>query len=157
MLSIRPASQADLPHLLPLNRIVHDWHAAQYPKVFKPSPTDAELTAFFGELLDRETTFIDLAFWHETPAAYCFSTLAIHAGSALTHPRRHWHIEHIATAPEFRRKGIASALIRRAEKAARAEGCTEINLSSWADNTAAHAAFDASGFGVLRLWFAKTI
>lgn len=157
MLSIRPATTADIPNLNSLHRLVHDWHATQYPHVFEPTPSDAAIAEFFSSLLARDTTYIDIAFWDTAPAAYCFSTLSVHNGSALTKPRRHWHIEHIATDPAYRRKGIATALITRAEETARQQECTEINLSSWAANHAAHAAFHQNGFQTLRHWFAKPL
>ncbi len=58
---------------------------------------------------------------------------------------RGW-IYHLAVAPAHRRRGIATHLMRGAEAALRAEGCSKINLQVRAINEGAVAFYRALGY-----------
>jgi ribosomal protein S18 acetylase RimI-like enzyme len=60
---------------------------------------------------------------------------------------RGW-INYLATAPEFRRRGIARALMDEAERLLRIAGCPKINLQVRATNTAILDFYRAIGFDV---------
>lgn len=60
---------------------------------------------------------------------------------------RGW-IHHLAVAPEARRRGIATALVRAAEAGLRRLGCPKVNLQVRASNTAVVAFYEALGFTV---------
>ena len=55
-------------------------------------------------------------------------------------------VEELYVAPEFRRRGVARALMDSVVQWARLEGCTELASDSFLDNTTAHAAHRALGF-----------
>jgi ribosomal protein S18 acetylase RimI-like enzyme len=57
---------------------------------------------------------------------------------------RGW-LYHLAVAPEFRKRGFASQLVRAAESALRALGCAKINLQIRNDNGAAIAFYRRLG------------
>jgi len=55
-------------------------------------------------------------------------------------------LEELYVAPEFRRRGVARALVESVVEWARREGCAELASDSLLDNAAAHAAHRALGF-----------
>ncbi|MEO9820642.1 MAG: GNAT family N-acetyltransferase [Paracoccaceae bacterium] len=157
MLTIRAATPADIPALLPLNAIVQDWHATHYPDRFRKSVDPEHVSSFFETMIEGDTTFVDLALWDAKPAGYLFTRLNAHDGSPFTLPSRQLHVEHIAVGMDHRRKGIATALIACATDRAQSLGCSEVNLTSWDANVPAHTAFRSTGFEMRRLWFAKSM
>ena len=60
---------------------------------------------------------------------------------------RGW-IYHLAVAPEFRRRGIATALVRSAETRLRELGCPKVNIQVRASNTEVVAFYQKLGFTV---------
>ncbi len=157
MLSIRTAHHNDIPALTDLNALVQDWHASHYPDRFRRSVDASALAAFFQQMIEGELTFVTLAVQNDQAIGYIFSRLNVQDGSPFTLPTRFLHIEHIAVAASHQRQGVAAALIQSEENRARALECHEINLTSWAQNQIAHAAFEALGFETRRHWFAKTL
>ena len=75
MLTIHPATSADIPALLPLNAIVQDWHATHYPDRFRQSVDPEYVHSFFEMMIEGDTSFVDLALWDAAPAGYMFSRL----------------------------------------------------------------------------------
>ena len=157
MLTIRPATPADIPALLPLNAIVQAWHATHYPDRFRKTVDPEYVRSFFEAMIEGETSFVDLALWGAVPAGYMFTRLNANDGSPFTLPSRHLHVEHIAVGVDHRRKGIATGLIATATDRARSLKCSEVNLSIWEANLSAHSAFQATGFEMRRLWFGKAV
>jgi ribosomal protein S18 acetylase RimI-like enzyme len=60
---------------------------------------------------------------------------------------RGW-IYHLAVSPEHRRRGIATGLMRGAEAALRARGCSKINLQVRASNQSVVAFYQALGYQI---------
>jgi ribosomal protein S18 acetylase RimI-like enzyme len=54
----------------------------------------------------------------------------------------------LAVAPEHRRRGIGSALVRHAEQELRKRGCLKINLQILEANAAVAAFYEALGYAV---------
>ena len=54
----------------------------------------------------------------------------------------------VAVAPEHRRRGTGTALVRHAVGALRAAGCVKVNLQIRATNAAVHGFYEALGFEV---------
>jgi ribosomal protein S18 acetylase RimI-like enzyme len=60
---------------------------------------------------------------------------------------RGW-IHHLAVAPEWRRHGFASRLLRAAEDGLRALGCPKVNLQVRASNSAVVAFYRSLGYAI---------
>lgn len=154
---IRPASHADVPELLRLNRIVHDWHASHYLQAFPAKPNADAVQTMFLEAITDDKAHVVVAEKDGQTCGYLFATHDTSTGSAVSHPKNRLHIEHICVDPEHRGQGFARALLSDAEAFARARGCRDVTLDSWAQNHGAHAAFQAQGLSVARLRFSKDL
>ncbi len=62
--------------------------------------------------------------------------------------RRGW-LHHLAVHPAYRRRGIASMLVREVEQRLRAKGCLKINLLIFRDNEAARSLYERLGYTVM--------
>jgi len=61
-------------------------------------------------------------------------------------PPRTLYVDALAVAPGFRRRGVATAMLERAEAAATAHGLEGVALDTGLHNGAARALYEASGF-----------
>src|SRR5690606_23332178 len=77
--------------------------------------------------------------------AFCDGQLV---GSAMAgyDGHRGW-IYYLGVDPDYRRKGIARALVERSEQALLAVGCPKVNLQIRRDNLAAVAFYEQLGYG----------
>ncbi|HUR78647.1 MAG TPA: N-acetyltransferase [Acidimicrobiales bacterium] len=66
-------------------------------------------------------------------------------------PPDRWHIESVATAPEFRRQGVADRLLAAAIERGRAEGCAVAAIDTvFADNESALRGYERHGFSTVQ-------
>lgn len=63
-----------------------------------------------------------------------------------TPPPRAFYVDALATSSEFRRRGVARALLASAEAEARERGCTHLALETEVDNAAARSLYGLAGF-----------
>ena len=61
-------------------------------------------------------------------------------------PPRALYVDSLATAPDFRRRGVARALLERVTEEARERGCTHVALETELENSAARALYRSAGF-----------
>ncbi len=61
-------------------------------------------------------------------------------------PAASFYVDSLATAPPFRRRGVARALLEDAERQAREHGLHAVALDTWVDNRAARALYERAGF-----------
>jgi len=81
----------------------------------------------------------------------------VHEGAqnAFRRARRWCEIDQIAVDPAWRRRGIGTALMTAALQEASARGVRDVELSSWAFNSDAHAMFQRFGFEPRLLTFER--
>jgi ribosomal protein S18 acetylase RimI-like enzyme len=151
---LRRATPDDAAVIARLNAHVQGWHAEHYPDVFFPNPDPAGLLTHFAErLADPACT----AFLAGDPAlGYALCTLQTRDASVFSPAIRRLMIDHIAVAPEARRKGHGRALLEAARQLARDLAVDEMLLDTWEANHAAHAFFRAAGFSLRRMLFRAT-
>jgi ribosomal protein S18 acetylase RimI-like enzyme len=154
LMTLRRALPADASTLARLNAHVQGWHSANFPESFYPHPDPAALVAYFTDrLADPACT----AFLTGDPAlGYALCTLQIREASVFSPPVRRLMIDHVAVAPEVRRKGHGRALLQAAIDLARELQVDEIMLDTWVGNREAHAFFRAAGFAPRRMLFRAT-
>ncbi len=55
-------------------------------------------------------------------------------------------LHHLAVDPAYRRRGIATALVREVEQRLKAKGCLKVNLLIFRDNEVARALYERLGY-----------
>jgi diamine N-acetyltransferase len=144
MLGIRRASEVDLDVLSPLKALVHDQHVKEHPDFFKPLQHD-DVIAWLRKRLGEETTHAWLAEDGGIAAGYVLTARREREESPHSFARQWCEIDEIVVDTTYRRRGVARALIARAIAHAHELGL-DIELSTWAFNEHAHAAFARLGF-----------
>ena len=151
---IRRATPADAAEVARLNAHVQQWHAAHYPDVFFPDPDPTALTAHFHDRLQDADVTCLLA---GSPAmGYALCALQTRPLTLFSPPIRRLLVDHIAVAPQARRKGLGRALLTAARDLARHLSCDEVLLDTWEANHDAHRFFEANGFSPRRMLYRAT-
>jgi ribosomal protein S18 acetylase RimI-like enzyme len=103
-----------------------------------------------SEAEERRRRFLRTAFRHRAPWNW------LHIWRLARHGSRHapqppvdaFYVDALATSGEFRRRGVASALLAEAERLARERGCPALALDTVAENSGARALYARFGFEV---------
>jgi len=143
--TIRRAVVGDEHTLAALNRFVHDMHHVRRPDYYKAPRTD-EAAAWFRERLQHPLPAAWIAEEGGAAVGYVLALFHERADNAFRQPRRWCEIDQIAVDPAWRRRGVGRGLMHAALEEARARGYPDVELSSWAFNTDAHALFRGLGF-----------
>ena len=137
--------------------IVQQLHADALPAWFKRPEDD-----LFGQA-DIEERF------HDPSYAYLLARYDGHdAGFALyqemkrpdnpyTYNLHHFIIDQICVHPDYRRRGIARALVHQIRQIAQEAGATGIQLSIWAFNEGSQAFFLSEGFAPIQARYYQEI
>jgi ribosomal protein S18 acetylase RimI-like enzyme len=134
--TIRPAASADLPDL---GRLFNQY------RIFYQQPSDpARAEAFVAEQLQRAVTRFFIARDNAQNAALGFVHLIPSLGTLAMRPI--WYLEDLFVIPAARRRGIARALMLRAEQLARETGAERLTLSTAHDNHTAQALYRSLGY-----------
>lgn len=151
MTVIRRAQPEDAAVLARLNAHVQAWHAEHYPETFHAHPDPASLTTWFEGRLSEPGCTAFLA--GEPPQGYVLCTLQAREASVFSPAIRRLMVDHVAVAPEARRRGLGRVLLTAARALARDLKADEITLDTWEANHAAQAFFRAEGFVPIRMLF----
>jgi diamine N-acetyltransferase len=144
---IRRAVVGDEHTLAALNRFVHDMHHARRPDYYKATRAD-DVAAWFRERLEHPLPAAWIAEEGGAAVGYVLAFFHDRADNAFRQARRWCEIDQIAVDPAWRRRGVGRMLMSAALDEARARGLSDVELSSWAFNTEAHALFRSLGFEV---------
>jgi ribosomal protein S18 acetylase RimI-like enzyme len=98
--------------------------------------------ADYGSLARRATV---LAFGHSAPWRWPAMVRVNRQDAQLEPPPDSWYVDALAVAPEARRRGVARALMRDAERRARQAGCPTLALDTAAGNVPARALYESVG------------
>ena len=142
---IRHATVTDLPALVALNRIVHAAHAAAVPGTFQQDPPDPVVAAAFKSALEAPSAYWLLA-EDEQAAGFLSAEFRQRPETWYMIPHRVCYISGIVVLPQFRRQGIARALLAALQREASLRGVTRIELDVWSFNAEARSAFGKLGF-----------
>jgi ribosomal protein S18 acetylase RimI-like enzyme len=154
---IRRATLADLDVLVALNEVVQKLHAELEPGNFKSVIDKEEVKAFFADRVSNADCEISLAEVGDRPVGYIRFDKQERDETPFRPAQRCLYVHHIAVERDARRAGVASALMRSAQRRARAEGMKKIALDVWAANADARKFFDAEGFSAFNLVLRKDL
>jgi ribosomal protein S18 acetylase RimI-like enzyme len=142
---IRRAVVGDEHTLAALNPFVHDMHHGRRPDYYKTTRVD-EVAAWFRERLENPLPALWIAEEGGIAVGYVVAFFHERPENPFRQARRWCEIDQIAVDPAYRRRGVGRMLMSAALDEARARGLSDVELSSWAFNTDAHALFRRLGF-----------
>jgi len=93
----------------------------------------------------RARRYLTLAFAHMAPWRW-WRALRVFGALRSTPPPHAFYVDAVAVAEFARRRGVASALLARADADARDRGCTHVALETELENDAARALYGGAGF-----------
>jgi ribosomal protein S18 acetylase RimI-like enzyme len=156
-MEVRQATIDDVKTLVALNDHVQKPHSTFEPTIFRADTDDAELRAFFSEVLRKPCNLLFLAFSERTPVGYIWFEIQDRPRNPLEHGGKQAYVHHIAVDARVRRRGVASQLFSIVEEEARLRGINKIELDVWAENHDAQQFFCAQGFFAQRFALAKKL
>jgi ribosomal protein S18 acetylase RimI-like enzyme len=111
---IEHLSENRVSELLPLNKVVQDLHAQNYPDLFRSNPDSQDLLEFFRAAIhaDGGAILADVRF--AGVVGYALLSVDTRPGNALVHDQRYGHLQQIAVLPDWQRQGVGRGLIRAA-------------------------------------------
>jgi GNAT superfamily N-acetyltransferase len=142
---IREATVADAGILAQLSAFVQALHVPLKPQFFRPvdKPGIAE---WFAARLSERAVRIWLAEVGGAPMGYAVVAGRERPETPFSVATRTQEIEQLGIHPDVRRHGIGRALVHRVLDEARADGISEVTLTSWVRNEGAQQAFRRMGF-----------
>jgi len=104
-----------------------------------------------AELDHRMRRFLRLLMWRTPPWTWRDTLRLYRLGAELAPPPPPdaFYVDSLATGPRHQRRGVASALLAEAERRARDLGHPAVALETAADNAAARALYEATGFTIV--------
>jgi len=156
-MEIRSATPKDSLTLSALCRDVQNLHAERHPRVFKMPQSDDFAVEFFDETLASAEFTAYIAEEDGRPLGYILCRMVDRPENAFTHAARYLFIDQISVRPNAQRKGIGTALLKKAEELARELGLSKLQLDFWDFNLEAHNCFEKFVFEKFNYRFWKTI
>lgn len=142
---IRPATAADVPHVLPLVRAICDLHASHDPERFRVLPDVLDRYATWLPQRAADPRSIFLVAEHENAiVGYVVCTIEPEI-PIFWIPECGW-IHDIYVVPESRGSGAARALLREAIRRFESLGVKQLRLHTGTFNEPARAFFASEGF-----------
>ena len=156
-ITIREATADDLPLLADLNDEIQRQHASAYPDDFLYPADKVKVEKFFAALMRNKDNRIVVAERDGAAAGYLWYEAQRRRANALKPKLARLLVHHVFVRPEFRRRGVAAALMAEVQSAALDGGFQEVALDTWASNERAQAFFTAHGFEPYRLALRKPV
>jgi ribosomal protein S18 acetylase RimI-like enzyme len=144
-MKLRRATLSDVPVLVSLNRETQDMHAAAFPGRFRRDTPEASVASAFSAMIDAPSSYWLVA-EVGPPVGFLSAEFCVREESWCSVSRRVCYLAAIIVAHEFRRRGIARALLGELKREAGVRGVTDIELDVWAFNESARTAFTKLGF-----------
>ena len=153
---VRLAVKDDLPDLVRLNEQIQFQHAEQYPSEFKYPTKYEEISNFFEELIDIQSTVLIIANVEDQIIGYLYYEIHNVNENPFKFGKKRCYIHHILVDHTYRRAGVGSSLIAWVEDAANTENASEIVLDTMELNHVAHRYFEQSGFRISQFKYTKS-
>ena len=143
MLLIEQTTDAAL--LARLNEEVHNLHYRLFPGHFKPYNYEAVLNSL-TEMLQQGDCEALVASWNDIPVGYALFFLKENPENAFKPATRSVHLDQIGVDSMYRKKGIATALVKVVVQRAQEWQALYVDLNHWSENTTASRFFESKGF-----------
>lgn len=110
-----------------------------------------------AQTVDRHLSEQTPVWWVDTEPAATSPVACLWLGNAIDQQvgDRHSYVLVLYVVPEHRRRGIATALLNKAQEWAKARGDRQIGLQVFADNPGAIALYKKFGFQTHSFWLTK--
>ena len=131
--------------LIALTNIVHGWHVAAFPALFRNDAEQA-LADYFTKSLQNPEHYHYLAYTGTDVVGFTQAELHTSAGSPFRKPSRLLFINIIVVRPERQGKGIGQHLVSRIQQLAEEQHVSRIELNHWEGNDSASHFFRKLGF-----------
>lgn len=146
MITIRNARQTDYKMVSALEKLVFDIHRQARPDYFNEQAQYTKKD--FEELLGLPDPISLVAVCEEQIVGICFGKIEQKSGNSFCRERKIAVIEDLYTLPEYRKRGIASNLIKKARAQAVAGNAETLELCVWGFNTDALHLYEKLGLQV---------
>ena len=143
-MTIRKATEADIPQILRLLVQVNMVHHIGRPDIFKGPITkydEAQLCA----LLNDETRPVFVCADGDRVLGYVFCALHETAESPMLHGFTTLYVDDLCVDEAARGQGVGRALMEHATDVAKQAGCQSVTLNVWACNEGARQFYEALG------------
>ena len=152
-LKIIKATKENIPEIVYLYSFVQNLHETHHPDLFKPAANDSNIEKFFEEALDKENSYILIAYKNNEALGYIWAELQ-HIEHPQLYKHEQFYINHISVHKEFKGQGIGKALLEEIESIAQKHGITKFALDVWEFNKDAQDFFKKLGFSVynVNMW-----
>ena len=148
MFEIVEATKSDLPRLVDMFFESENYHRAHRPDIFK-EPSRQQMSGFLEELFENENS-MSLVAKVEGEVAGLVRFRKFEAPPIPGFKDRgRWHgvIEDLVVSEQFRRRGIASRLIKKSEEIMKEQGVSHIQLNVYSFNEGAQKLYKKMGYG----------
>lgn len=158
-ITLRFMEPEDYSTFLDFYRDLHDFHAQARPDRFRREISLPPKDVFEADL-QRDDRDLFFALCDGKPAGMCimvWKSPPDDPAYPLILPRLSAHIDDLYVAPAFRRRGIATFLLQKAEEMAKERHADNLTLQVWAFNGSAMALYRKLGLEPLMLYMEKRL
>ena len=153
---VRMAAREELERVNGLRRMVNDVHVQGRPDIFRPGFCEA-LQRHIYDAFDDENSDVIVALADDDIAGFATVQYIRRPESPYCLARDFYRVEEFGVNAQYRRRGVATALVEYMKRDAREKGFDRIELDVWAFNEGAIAFYDAAGFRTYRRYMEMDI
>jgi ribosomal protein S18 acetylase RimI-like enzyme len=143
-IAVRRATTKDAALIATLIADVQALHAAALPRFFKPADK-ISYAADAAEVLANPERLIFIAYVADEPAGFIHAQMIHQAETSLICAQHTLYIHTISVRPNYRRRGVGSALMAAVRAAGKSMRIERLVLDVWTFNEAARAFFRRQG------------
>ena len=146
---VRSARRDELERVNELRRMVNDVHVSGRPDIFRPG-FGPEMRDYVYKQFDSDEYDMLVAVTDGVICGYAVTAVGHKSLSPYNNERYFYHVEEFGVDADYRRMGVATALVDYIKRDAKAKGLSRVELDVWEFNEGARAFYEAAGFKVYR-------
>ena len=148
-ISVRYAKIDDIPRVNELRESVNELHVNGRPDIFRQGFCE-ELRAHAYEVLGSDKADIIVAECGGTVCGFAVAEYIDRPQSVYNNAQSFYHVEEFGVDENYRRMGVASAIVEFSKSEAKAKGYRSLRLDVWEFNEGAIKFYEAAGFETYR-------